>query len=375
MSVRSRPLSASLALATVLLSTWGCAEAPAAGASADEGPVFSVDPTWPAERLANNWILGTVTGLWVDSRDHVWVVHQPETLSARETGAADEPPTAQCCVPAPPVIELDTEGRVVQGWGGPGQGFVWPDSEHGVYLDHEGHVWVGGYSHHHLMKFTRDGELLLKIGDPESSGGSNDPERLGGPAAVHVNPETNELFVADGYRNRRVVVFDAETGEYLRHWGAYGERPDDEYEFGSRDGPPPPQFGLVHGLVGSRDGRIYVTDRPNNRIQVFEESGEFVMEAQVAPETRQSGTAFTLGLSHDPEQRFLYLADGTNHKLWILRRDDLEVVGEIGSGGRQIGQFIRPHNVAVDSHGNIYTGEAADGRRVQRFTLEEFPDR
>ncbi len=346
-----------------------CDTAPAAAPGGV--PAFEVDPTWP-ERLPDQWILGTITGLFVDSRDHVWIVHQAETLSPRETGAAQEPPTAECCVPAPPVIELDADGRVVQGWGGPGEGYVWPNSEHGVYLDHEDHVWVGGYSHHHLMKFTRDGELLLKIGDPESSGGSNDPERLGGPAAVHVNPETNELFVADGYRNRRVVVFDADSGEYLRHWGAYGERPDDDYEFGPRgaDAPPARQFGLVHGLVGSHDGRIYVTDRPNNRIQVFEESGEFVMEKRIAPATLQSGTAFTVALSHDPEQEFLYLADGTNHKLWILRREDLEIVGEIGSGGRQIGQFIRPHNIAVDSRGNLYTGEAADGRRVQRFTFQ-----
>ena len=201
--------------------------------------------------------------------------------------------------------------------------------------------------------------------------GSNDESLLGGPAGIWVDPSTNEVFIADGYRNRRVIVFDGETGAYLRHWGAYGDRPDDAYEYGDRDpaGPPPRQFSTVHGLMGSNDGLIYVADRRGNRIQVFRQSGEFVTEKIIAPETRASGSAFVVGLSPDAEQEWLYLADGTNHKVWILRRSDLEVVGDFGRGGRQVGQFLRPHGMSVDSRGNIYVGEASTGRRVQKFTV------
>ena len=337
-------------------------------------PEFQVDPTWP-KPLPNDWIMGPVTGLFVDGRDHIWVVHQTagerveERLSPQEIGAAQDPPIAECCFPAPPVIEFDPEGNVVQAWGGPGDGYHWPTSEHGVFVDDEDAVWVGGYSHHHIMKFTREGDHLLTFGDPFSSLGSNDPQHLGGPAAVHVDLEAGDLYVADGYRNRRVVVLDARTGEYRRHWGAYGNQPDDAYEFGARgvDAPMPSQFSLVHGLVVSRDGLVYVTDRRNNRIQVFDGSGAFLQEKAVRPETLASGTAFTVALSQDAGQELLFLADGTNHKVWVLRRRDLEIVGEFGRGGRQVGEFLRPHNVAVDSRNRVYVGEANPGRRIQRF--------
>ena len=195
----------------------------------------------------------------------------------------------------------------------------------------------------------------------------------GAPAGIWVDPEDNEVFIADGYRNRRVVVFDGETGDYLRHWGAYGEPPDDEYQYDyanlDPDRSPPRQFSTVHGLAGSSDGLIYVADRRGNRIQVFDQNGAFQTERIVAPGTLASGSAFVVAFSPDPEQRRLYLADGTNHKVWILRRSDLEIVGEFGRGGRQLGQFLRPHGMSVDSRGNIYVGEASTGRRVQRFTL------
>lgn len=331
-------------------------------------PLLEVDPSWP-QVLPNNWIMGQVTGLYVDARDRIWVVHQPVVLSEQEIGAAQDPPIAECCVPAPPVLVFDREGNVVQAWEGPGEGYFWPDSPHGVYVDHNDFVWIGSNGYHQVLKFTRDGEHVLTIGDPETSGGSNAPDLLGGPAGFYVDPETNQLFVADGYRNHRVVVFDAETGEYLRHWGAYGERPDDEYEAGpgGPDSPPSRQFSTVHGVIGSHDGLIYVADRRNNRIQVFRENGEYVTERIIAPATLASGSAFSIALSPDAQQRFLYLADGTNHKVWILQRDGLEIVGEFGRAGRQVGQFMRPHNVGVDSDGNVYVGEAATGRRVQRF--------
>ena len=335
-------------------------------------PTFQVDPAWPRE-MPNQWIMGAVTAVFVDAGDHVWVTHLPETLTPEETSAVQNPPIGTCCVPAPVVIEFDPEGNVVQGWGDPSTQDVseFPRNAHGLFVDANDYVWVGTYRHHRVMKFTRGGQLVMTIGEYEVNGGSNDPDLLGGPAGIWVDPETNEVYLADGYRNRRVVVYDGETGEYLRHWGAYGEPPDDDYDLGNRDpdGPPPRQFSTVHGLTGSWDGLIYVADRRGNRIQVFDQSGQFVAEKIVAPRTLASGSAFVIALSPDPEQRWLYLADGTNHKVWVLRREDLEVVGEFGRGGRQVGQFLRPHGMGIDSLGNLYVGEASTGRRVQKFTV------
>lgn len=359
-------LCGGVTLVVLLGAVGSCGSAPPA---TERVPAFEVDPTWPQE-LPNDWIMGRVTGLHVDSRDHIWLVHQPAILTPQEIGAAQDPPIAECCVPAPPVLVFDREGSVVQAWDGPGEGYVWPPNVHGVYVDHNDYVWIGSNEYHQVLKFTLEGEHVLTIGDPETSGGSNDPNLLGGPAGFYVDPETNELFVADGYRNHRVIVFDAETGEYLRHWGAYGERPDDDYERPSRgiDGPPSQQFSTVHAIAGSDDGLLYVADRSNNRIQVFRHDGEYVTERIIAPATLASGSAFSLAFSSDPQQEFLYLADGTNHKVWILRREGLEIVGEFGHPGHQVGQFLRPHNLAVDSDGNVYVGEAASGNRVQRFT-------
>lgn len=345
---------------------------PAATASAGEAiPEFTVDPTWPRE-MPDLWILGAVTAVFVDAGDHVWVTHLPETLTEEETAAVLDPPIGTCCAPAPSVIEFDADGQVVQGWGWPTQDVSeYPRNPHGLFVDHNGFVWVGTYRHHRVMKFTREGTLVMTIGEYDRTGGSNDTVLLGGPAGIWVDSTTNEVFVADGYANRRVIVFDGDTGAYRRHWGAYGETPDDDYDFGDRDpdGPPPRQFSTVHGLVGSADGLIYVADRRGNRIQVFRQDGTFVAEKIVAPHTRASGSAFVIALSPDPEQRWLYLADGTNHKVWILRRADLEIVGEFGRGGRQVGQFLRPHGMGIDSHGNLYVGEASTGRRIQKFSV------
>ena len=329
-------------------------------------PTHEVDPTWPQE-MPNDWIMGAVTSVFVDVQDHVWVTHLRETLTEEETGAVQDPPTRLCCVPAPIVIDFDAEGEVVQAWGDPDTQDVseFPRNPHGLFVDHNDFVWIGSYRHHRVMKGTRSGEHLMTIGQYDVTGGSNDPDLLGGPAGIWVDPETNEVYVADGYRNRRVVVYDGDTGAYLRHWGAYGERPDDDNNSSDRDpeGPPPLQFSTVHGLIGSADGLIYVADRSGTRVQVFDHEGTFVTEKIVAG-------SFVVGLSPDPEQHWLYLADGTNHKVWILRRSDLEVVGDFGRGGRQIGQFIRPHGMSIDSRGNVYVGEASTGRRVQKFTIQ-----
>ena len=222
-------------------------------------PTHEVDPTWPQE-MPNDWIMGAVTSVFVDAQDHVWVTHLRETLTEEETGAVQDPPTRLCCVPAPIVIEFDAEGEVVQAWGDPDTQDVseFPRNPHGLFVDHNDFVWIGSYRHHRVMKFTRSGEHLMTIGQYDVTGGSNDPDLLGGPAGIWVDPETNEVYVADGYRNRRVVVYDGDTGAYLRHWGAYGERPDDDYNSSDRDpaGPPPLQFSTVHGLIGSSMSRI-----------------------------------------------------------------------------------------------------------------------
>lgn len=340
------------------------------GAASTDAPGFEVDPTWPNE-MPDLWIMGAVTGVFVDAQDHVWVTHLPETLTPEELSAVQDPPLGTCCVPAPVVIEFDGDGNVVRGWGHAETQDVseFPRNPHGIFVDHNDFVWVGTYRHHRVMKFTRSGDLVMTLGRYDETAGSDDTGLLGGPAGIWVDPSDNEVFIADGYGNRRIIVFDGETGEYLRHWGAYGEPPDDEYDYGDRspERPPRRQFSTVHGLAGSNDGLIYVADRRGNRIQVFDQAGVFQVEKIVAPRTLASGSAFVIAFSPDAEQRWLYLADGTNHKVWILRRSDLEIVGEFGRGGRQVGQFLRPHGMSVDSRGNIYVGEASTGRRVQRF--------
>ena len=360
-------------------------------------PQFEYDPTWPMRPLPNQWILGEVGGISVDGLGHVWVIHRPWTVTGRELGAVED--QAQCCRPAPSVIEFDQEGNVVQAWpelqrfqagpgtpagqgnrvgsdgavlweSGPGPYGEWGRREHTVLVDHTGHVWVSNDNSHVIYKFTRDGWHVLTIGEPGVTGGSNDTRHLGRPAGLAVDPETNERFVADGYVNKRVIVFDAATGEYRRHWGAYGNVPEDG-DLGPYDSdlPPAQQFrGPVHGIVLSRDGLVYVTDRRANRVQVFRKNGEFVHEGFIAPETRDLGTAYGVALSPDPEQRWVYINDGSNNKIWILRRDSLDTVGSFSSYGRHGGQLLSAHSMTVDQQGNIYVGETR-GRRVQRFRL------
>lgn len=333
--------------------------------SSGDTPSFMVDPFW-ARELPNNWILGQVSGVAVDAQDHVWIVHRPLTLDARQRGE-----DGMCCVPAPPVIEFASDGTVLRSWGGPGEGFEWPENEHGIYVDGDNDVWVGGNgpSDAQILKFTGDGEFLLQIGRSGQSDGSNDTEDLGRPAGMVVDSETNEIYVADGYGNRRVIVFDAETGEYRRHWGAYGDRPDDmELPVYDPEADPIRQFrSPVHDVTISDDGLVYVADRTNNRVQVYQKDGEFVQEAFVRPETLGSGSVSGVTLSTDVEQRWLFIPDGTNNVVWILDRLSLEVVEHFGRLGKNAGQFYRLHNLAIDSRGNLYTTEVNAGQRLQKF--------
>ena len=346
------------------------------GTTLAEGvPVLAVDPRWP-QPLPGSWILGQVSGIAVDGRDNVWIVHRPRTLSASDLGAEQVPPVAQCCTAAPAVLALDPEGSVVRSWGGPGAGYEWPESEHSIHVDAAGNVWItsNGRDDHQVLKFAADGTFLLQIGRRGRTGGSNDTLYLGQPAGLDTDLRTNEVYIADGYRNRRIIVFDASTGRYKRHWGAYGSRPADTDDAAYDPAALPRQFGTpVHGVRLSRDGLVYVADRSNDRIQVFRPDGEFVQEATIAPATRALGSVWDVAFSHDSAQRYLYVADGTNRKVWIVSRADLRVVGEFGRGGQNAGQFGWVHDLAVDSRGNVYTAEVDIYRRVQKFEYGGLP--
>lgn len=331
------------------------------------GPRYAVDANWP-KPLPNNWILGQVAGIATDKDDNIWLLHRPASLTEDERGATLSPPRSKCCRAAPPVLKLDKAGNVLASWGGPGPGYDWPKNEHGIYADPVGNVWVGGNaaSDHMLLKFDSNGKFLLQIGKPGESKGSNDPNQLGRPAHMELDAATNELFVADGYQNRRVVVFDATTGAHKRHWGAYGNKPDDtkipDYN------PQSAQFANpVHCVRQTRDGLLYVCDRMNNRIQVFRKNGEFVRQFVLEPNTRGSGSAWDLIPSEDTEQRFLLVADGSNNEVHIVLRATGERTGSFGRPGRQAGDFHWVHNIAIDREGSVYTAEVDTGKRVQRF--------
>jgi hypothetical protein len=333
-------------------------------------PQFEFDPSWPKQPFPNYEVIGNVIGLAIDTREHIWVLHRPQMVTEQEQGAAFGLPEAPCCRPAKPVLDIDPAGNVVQEWGGPGAGYTWVNQEHGLFVDHRDYVWIGSPQDSHLLKFTRNGTFVMQIGEPgHREATSNNPRILGGPAPF-VDAKTNELFVADGYRNRRVIIFDAETGAFKRMWGAYGNVPDDsvpwKFNPAGTDISPSRQFQTVTGVVISKDDLVYVSDRSNNRIQVFRKDGTFVREGFVLPKTPR-GTIDTLAFSSDPEQRFLYDADPRNMRIWILRRSDLQVLGWFGHGGHQGGGFVSPAYIVVDAKGNLYVGEGQEGKRVQRF--------
>ncbi len=378
----------------------------AAEAAVTQAPRFEVDPFWP-KPLPNKWILGQTIGVSVDAQDHVWIIHRAGSLEPGEVHATTNPPTAQCCAPAPPILEFDSAGNLVGHWGGPGAGYDWPDSNHGITVDYRGNVWIGGngrgtpaagrgrgpaapvagqnrqqdesqsqatasFNDNMVLKFTKDGKFLMQIGKPSSSKGSNDVANLRLPAKTFVDKETNELYVADGYGNHRVIVFDAETGQYKRHWGAYGAKPDDA-DLGRYDpaAPPAKQFrNPVHCADLSNDRLLYVCDRVNDRVQVFKPDGTFVKEAFFNKETLGSGSVWDIAFSRDAQQRFLYLADGENDKVHVILRDTLELVTSFGDGGRQPGEFYGVHSIATDSRGNVYTTETYRGQRVQKFVYK-----
>ena len=356
-----------------------------------QAPRFEVDPLWP-KPLPNHWLQGMTIGVSVDAQDHVWIVHRQGSLEPGELHAATNPPMAQCCAAAPPVLEFDQEGNLLRHWGGPGQGYDWPNSNHGITIDYKGNVWIAGngrgpqggggdnegqvgggrFYDNMVLKFTQDGKFLMQIGHPNQSKGSNDLENLRLPAKTFVDKETNEVYVADGYGNHRVIVYDADTGKYKRHWGAYGHKPDDT-DLGKYDpdAPPAQQFrNPVHCADLSVDRLLYVCDRTNDRIQVFKPDGTFVKEKFIEKKTLGAGSVWDIAFSKDPKQTYIYLADGENDRVHILLRDTLEVLTTFGEGGRQPGEFYGVHSIGTDSKGNIYTTETYRGQRVQKFVYK-----
>jgi DNA-binding beta-propeller fold protein YncE len=389
--------------------------APAAAAAAQTGvPGFQVETLWP-KPLPNHWILGSVTGVAVDAQDHIWIVHRgADSLTGRtENGLGTNPPTAEnCCLPAPPVLEFDTAGTLLSHWGGPGQGYDWPKTPGGIAVDAKGNVWIaaagwpeppggraggagragaagrGGAagaaageppapappppppSHDaHILKFSRTGQFLAQYGKPGTTDGSASKTSFNRPANLDIDAAANEVYVADGYGNKRVVVLDANTGAYKRHWGAYGAAPDDAaatpYE---PQAPAAKQFRAVSCVVVAKDGSVYVCDRTSNRIQVFKKDGTFAQEMVIAKETRSNGSVWDIAFSSDAAQRYMFVADGQSHTIRILQRNTLAEVGVLGTGGRIPGRFNAPGSVATDSRGNLYTGETFEGKRVQKFT-------
>ena len=360
-------------VATAMLVAILAAVSAAAVARAEDAPAYAVAALWPND-LPDNWTLGQVAGVAVDGQDNVWVLHRPRTLVDDEKGAQKDPPETRCCKPAPSVLEFSSDGRLLRSWGGPGAGYDWPKNEHGIHIDRDGNVWLGGNDKDdQILKFTPDGKFLMQIGKPDTPGGSNSTTRLGRPAHMVTDDDVGELYVADGYGNRRVIVFDAKTGAYKRHWGAYGiKTPTDEqlpaYKPVAVSALSRSFSNPVHCVRLSRDGLVYVCDRANDRIQVFQKDGTFVKEFQVEPQTLQNGSVWDLVLSEDGPQRYIFIADGANMQVLTLDRQTGEKLGSFGRPGHMAGNFKWVHNMAIDSKGTLYTAEVGDGRRVQKFT-------
>ncbi|PYS15870.1 MAG: hypothetical protein DMG15_04025 [Acidobacteria bacterium] len=343
-----------------------------------EVPRFEADPLW-SQALPNKWVNGQVGGVAVDSHDNVWVFHRPATIPEGEKAASLNPPQAECCIPAPPVLEFDTNGKFLQAWGGPGQGYEWFVSEHGIFIDSKDNVWLSGNAKedNQILKFTNKGKFLMQIGHAGKNRGSNDTENLGGPASLFIYPKTNELFVADGYFNHRVIVFDPDTGKYKRHWGAYGKKPDDNFKFPPRaqlvQGPAPEGFNNpVHGVLVTNDDLVYVADRSNNRLQVFRLDGTFIKEIFISRNTLQNeGTVHGFAVSPDKEQKFLYIVDGSNKAVRVLNRLTLEIISSVGGhAGHNAREFFHIHSVASDSKGNLFLGEVNNGQRYYKYAFK-----
>ena len=364
---------------------WAGSVAQAQARGSVMAPRFEVDPFWP-KPLPNHWLLGNSIGVFVDDKDNVWMVHRGvANLNRDENGIANG--IAECCAPAPPVLAFNAAGDLVKSWGGPGPGYEWPTSNHGIAVDQNGAVWIGGNGpgDSQIMKFTQDGKFIAQYGkanarqtgkdakgQPNFTPNSNDPDNFGRVAKITIDAKANEAYISDGYFNHRVAVLDQATGKMKRFWGAYGEKPDDT-DLGpyNPSAPPAKQFrNPVHCAEPSKDGLVYVCDRVNDRIQVFRPNGTYVKEVFIAKNTKAAGSVWDIAFSKDAQQKYIYLTDGQNDRIYILLRDTLQVLTSFGDGGRYPGQFFGVHSIAVDSKGNIYTTETYEGKRIQKFVYK-----
>ena len=333
-------------------------------ASTPGPPTFQADAAWPT--IPNNWVLGEVSSVAAGPQNHIWVLHRPQSIPAERRSSA-----------APPVLRFDTSGRLVGSWGGPGDGYEWPEREHAIHVDGKGFVWITGNagwdppaadrSDDMILKFTPEGKLVLQIGRRGRSTGNTDTSNVHQAADLFVHAPTNELFVADGYGNQRVVVFDADTGRFKRMWGAFGNMPSavmtrNPSQSPSSDGPSSQQFGLVHGVEVSNDGIVYVADRTYRRVQTFTLEGRFQREAKTNGEGGTAGVPAGLAFSPDPAQRFLYVID--SGRIAIFDRATLTQIGAFG----QRGQFGILHHIAADAEGSLYTADVR-AQRAQRFVI------
>jgi DNA-binding beta-propeller fold protein YncE len=391
-----KPAAVAVLLTLATFSSARTSRVVAQGRAGAQAPVFEVDPYWP-KPLPNHWVAGSTIGLAVDAQDNVWTIHRPNTVEANfkaadimvgdargrddeaQPGAAagSQPsvpmPIGACCKVAPPVLVYDQAGSLVKSWGGPGAGYDWPDSNHGITVDHHGNVWLAGNGQKdtQILKFDNAGKFLLQIGKHGVHNGSNDTENLWQPTKIWEDIAANEVYIGDGYGNRRVIVFDVDTGKYKRHWGAYGNRPGDEQVPAyNPKGTPSKQFNTVHCAIVSNDRFVYVCDRVNDRVQVFRTDGTFVREAFFDQNTFRSGSVWDMTFSRDPQQTYIYMANGVNQTIHVVLRSTLEVLTSFGDGGRQPGQFYGVHNLATDSKGNLYATETYSGARIQRFLFK-----
>ena len=368
------------------LTSWAAAKP----ARATPAPAFKVDPAWP--NLPNGWVLSTVSMVTVDSHDNVWILHRPRGAAPGQT-------------PAPPVVELGPDGKFIRAWGGDAKGYDWPDVEHCITVDRDDNVYISGSSPNGKSKTTRSDDMILKFtasglfikefGGRTVSKGSTDPAAVNKPGDLFVWPKTNELFVADGYGNRRVMVLDAYSFAFKRMWGAFGKPPKDDANSGgpgptggparkagqpvAADAAPvldtqglgPDMFASpVHGIVVSNDGIVYVADRANRRVQLFTPQGKYLKELFLNRAGPASDSVTSVALSTDPKQTYLYLADFGNSQIAVVDRKSLKILYQFGFRGAEPGNFQGIHHIAADSKGNLYAAEVAPGSRAQKFLFK-----
>ena len=382
----------------VMCAAWMLLGGPISRAQAP--PMYRVDPFWP-KPLPHKWIMQQVPTLAVDSTDHVWVLNRSRQIRPDENGASTNPPRTDCCIAGPAVLEFDPEGNLLQGWGGPGYVPGWP-GEQTINVDRDGNVWISGTGRgESILKFSRDGKLLKDFGHrpPPVPPGQAPPPLIennqqtdifiSGVAGFDFDEDARELYVAETeFINKRILVFDMDTGAFKRGWGGKGvplsEIPNERVPPYDTSGAPPDikEFSVLHCIHLSNDGLVYVCDRGNDRVQVFTKQGKFVTQFWIHTSTPARGgecggpgsdkygpcgTVFNLAFSPRPQQNFVFVADGANDKVWIVNRRSGMTVGSIGDNGRMAGQFHFIDGVAADSKGNIYTGEVETGKRVQKF--------